>query len=667
MERVVSKKPWACSRCTFLNVQALHKCEMCLSPRIPHKSTTKPVAQTQHSLCHGKRLSVNQMPSENTNVTRLTFRVEEGATPLVNGVSFRVWAPKVVAVSVAGCFNEWNPTSHVLIREGSSDYFSGVVSNVLEYQSYLYVFFSNSSPARWMTDPYSRFLTVPSSHFPAAPTALISTVISPDFHWNDRNFSCPPHNLLVLYQLCVHTFSSAGTFEGAISRLPHLKELGVNCIEMLPHTQDIHSCCWGYDPVSLFAVDHNFGTPNDLKRLVNECHRLGIAVIFDWVPNHLHNQNVLQFFGGEPGLYFDPDRSKQETPFGPRLSLSHPNSRKYITSSLRMWFQEYHFDGVRVDSTVTLRRLKPVENGDPDLVDAWTLMQECTDLVKREFPGRLLIAEDLQNSLMLTTACAGFHSQWDPKFFFAIYQACIAGHDNQRDVNTVAHAIATTFTGTCTDRVIFTENHDTVPTDRQDRFLSAMMSIPNAKREHSVKRTLVAFGLMLTSPGIPMMLQGQEYLEERSGTWPTPPLTDPSAPTTLEQLRVFHVCCLMIRARVNANRQSAGLGGNHQHITHVNQGAGVVIFHRWHHGGPADDVMVVANLSSVRFASYQFGVPRPGTWNILFHSEWDLVEGEIAMQRVEASSGFYDGFPFVVDVALDGYSIFAMSQHVEQR
>lgn len=146
-----------------------------------------------------------------------------------------------------------------------------------------------------------------------------------------------------------------GTFQGVIDKLDHLKYLGVNCIEFLPLHLDSHDVCWGYDPVSMFAIHNHFGTLQDLMRLVNECHKRGIAVITDWVPNHSSPHNVFtKFDSQESSCYFNNDEKFRHTDYGPKLNIFDKNVRNYLFDSLKYWVTDLHFDGVRVDSTVTL-------------------------------------------------------------------------------------------------------------------------------------------------------------------------------------------------------------------------------------------------------------------------------------------------------------------------
>jgi len=270
-------------------------------------------------------------------------------------------------------------------------------------------------------------------------------------------------------------------------------------------------------------VHSHFGSPKDLQQFVNKAHEKGIAVIIDWVPNHMGPGNILENFDnldreGFLGNYFYPD-NRRNTDYGPRLDYSNPKVRKMLKDSLTMWIRDYHMDGIRVDSTITMRK-----SDNMDLLEAWTFMQECNDFVIKNYPNVLMIAEDLQNHSHINWV-AGYHSQWDPDFFSVMYNTVRTLNDSDRNTEAVWHAISKKFTANIHSRVIYTENHDTIPSDRQSRLPVAIS--PNSPNDfYAVQRSILAVALLLTSPGIPMLLQGQEILELSCPVWPKPPTID---------------------------------------------------------------------------------------------------------------------------------------------
>lgn len=152
---------------------------------------------------------------------------------------------------------------------------------------------------------------------------------------------------LAIYELHLGTFTQKGTFLAAIDRLDELKSLGITAIELLPVAQSPGKWNWGYDGVGLFAVENTYGTPDDLKQLVDACHQRGMAIIMDVVYNHLGPEgNYLSEFGP----YFT---RKHHTPWGSAWNFDDRHNghvRQFMNANARMWIEDYRFDGLRLDA-----------------------------------------------------------------------------------------------------------------------------------------------------------------------------------------------------------------------------------------------------------------------------------------------------------------------------
>lgn len=167
------------------------------------------------------------------------------------------------------------------------------------------------------------------------------------FPWRDRDWKGVPKRDLIVYELHIGTFTSDGTFLSTIERLPELVELGITAIELLPVVESAGRWNWGYDGVNLFAPYHQYGTPDDLKLLVDRCHQLGLAVILDVVYNHPGPEgNYLAAFGP----YFS---DKHHTPWGPAYNYDGRDRdlcRDWVVDNVEYWLDEFHFDGLRFDA-----------------------------------------------------------------------------------------------------------------------------------------------------------------------------------------------------------------------------------------------------------------------------------------------------------------------------
>ncbi|WLT38973.1 alpha-amylase family glycosyl hydrolase [Synechocystis sp. B12] len=187
--------------------------------------------------------------------------------------------------------------------------------------------------------------------------------------------------------------------------------------------------------------------------------------------------------------------------------------RQYIIDNVLMWLREYHIDGLRFDCTQFIRTVNGFE--DRNLPDGWSLLQWINREVSQQFPGKITIAEDLQNNKWLTkdigAGGAGFGCQWDPMFVHPIRQAVITTVDEQRSLKAVGDAITYRYNDDAFDRVIYSESHDEVANGHSR--VPQEISPDDPKNWYAQKRSTLAAAMIFTAPGIPMLFQGQEFLE----------------------------------------------------------------------------------------------------------------------------------------------------------
>jgi 1,4-alpha-glucan branching enzyme len=280
----------------------------------------------------------------------------------------------------------------------------------------------------------------------------------------------------------------------------------------------------------------------------------------------------------------------------------------------------------------------------------------------KAYPGRLMIAEDLRADAAITTprssGGAGFGAQWDGAFVHHLRAALTAVSDEDRDVVAVA-SVVTVDEVVALERVIYTESHD------EDANGSAR--VPEeiwpgyANSWASRKRASLGSAIVLTSPGIPMLFQGQELIEGRWFSDDDPVDWD---------LRTRHRGLLRLHAdliglRRNQSDQTAGLRGRGVRVHHVDQAERLLAWHRWQQGGPRDDVIVVASFSAAARHDARVGVPRAGRWRVRFNSDWDGYDPEF--ETIEAFDSDseptpWDGMDHSIILAVGSYSVLILSQ-----
>ncbi|HET9000710.1 MAG TPA: malto-oligosyltrehalose trehalohydrolase [bacterium] len=293
-----------------------------------------------------------------------------GALPYQGAVSFRLWAPVARHVDVVV---ESGEGGHPMSAAGQG-FFEAVVPGIAPGARYRYRVDNGPS----YPDPASRFQP-DGVHGP-------SMVIDPArYVWHDGGWRGRAQEDLVFYELHVGTFTPEGTFAGVRSRLPYLKDLGVTAVELMPVAEFPGRWNWGYDGAALFAPSRAYGSPDDLRSLIDEAHRLELAVFLDVVYNHFGPDGA---YAVALSPYFFS--KSHTTPWGPGINLDGEMAdavRGFFIENALYWLTEYHFDGLRLDAIHSLADDSPVH-----------FLQELADAVHAlDGPPRYVIAEDHRN------------------------------------------------------------------------------------------------------------------------------------------------------------------------------------------------------------------------------------------------------------------------------
>ena len=589
-----------------------------------------------------------------------------GAVPYPGGTMFRVWAPNAEQVYVAGDFNGGSEVQDRLTAEGGG-MFVACVPAARPGHRYRYVL-HHQGKVMVKADPRARAMT-------ASNGSSVVVDLSSAAGESDRPgattpsiaFAPPAPNEQIVYELHIGTFNDLpggrpGTFRSAIDRLEHLATLGVNTIELLPIAEFAGDFSWGYNPAFPFAPESAYGSPADLRALIDAAHRRGIGVIIDVVHNHWGPQDLAMwcFDGpclGAGGIYFYTDW-RRETAWGPRPDFGRSAVRDYIRDNALLWLGEYGADGLRWDSTVNIR-----SHDGGDIPDGWRLLREINETVHMRWPNKIQIAEDLQRFDAITASPgsggAGFDAQWDPAFVHPVNAAVIAVDDSARNMASIRDALQARFNGAPFRRVIFTESHDEVANGKKR--IPEMIDPARPDSLFARKRSSLGAALALTAPGVPMLFQGQELLEQGSFRDTVP--VDWSRADRFPG--IFALYRDLVHLRRNLAGQTRGLLGPHINVFHLNERDKVIAYHRWRDGGPGDDVVVVASLSNRPFARYQIGLPRGGRWKVRFDSDalaYGPDHGGSGITEVDAVAAGRDGLAFTGDVVLGAYSAVILSQ-----
>jgi len=585
-----------------------------------------------------------------------------GAAPHAGGVGFRVWAPNAEAVSVIGTFNAWDGARHPMQTEENGNWYADV-PEAHPGDEYKYLL-TTATGEYSRIDPYAREVTGSVGN---------AVVHDSTFDWKGDDFQIAPWNELVIYELHVGTFNDQedvkqpGEFASVSARLEHFKKLGINAIQIMPVGEFAGDRSWGYNPAHIFSVELTYGGPLAFKQFVRHAHEQGIAVILDVVYNHLgpSDLDLWQFDGwsgnNRGGIYFYNDE-RAITPWGEtRPDYGRGEVRQYLLDNVMMWLEEYHLDGIRFDCTQFIRTVNGSTSN--DLPEGWSLLQWINDRIEQQYPGRITIAEDLQNNKWITkdvgAGGAGFGAQWDSNFVHPIRLAVTTPQDEQRSLDAIRDAICYRYNDNAFDRVIYSESHDEVANGK--RRVPQEISQDDPKGWYSRKRSTLAAAMVFTAPGIPMLFQGQEFLE---GEW----FRD-SVPVDWDKNEEFHGIVRLyrdlIRLRLNREGFTRGLCGQFTQVYHLADENKVIVFHRWDKGGPGDDIVVVANFFHEPQDGYVIGFPSEGVWKLRFNSDWKGYNDDFQSHPssdVTSAPGEFDGLPFNAAISIGPYSVLIFSQ-----
>jgi maltooligosyltrehalose trehalohydrolase len=339
------------------------------------------------------------------------------------------------------------------------------------------------------------------------------------FEWGDAGWRAPPLAAAVISEIHVGTFTSEGTFDAVIGKLDHLLALGITHLELMPVQEFPGERGWGYDGVNLFAPHHAYGGPEGLKRLVDACHRRGLAVLLDVVYNHLGpDGNYLARFGP----YFTDAYS---TPWGDAVNLDRAHSdevRRFFIDNALMWLRDYHFDGLRIDAVHAI-----IDTSALHLLEA--LSGEVRRLEGHTGRPLVLIAESDLNDPRLVRPVEiggyGLDAQWNEDFHHALH-ATLTGESAgyYADFGSLRHLARVLTRGFAYDGAYSRYRqraHGRPATGLPGRsFIGCLQNhdqvgnrATGERSSHLLSPGLLKVGaaLVLTSPFVPMLFQGEEW------------------------------------------------------------------------------------------------------------------------------------------------------------
>ena len=429
-------------------------------------------------------------------------RFPVGAEVTGSGVHFRVWAPAQQTVKVVFDGGEQIP-----LEAEDAGYFSGFAPNARAGERYRYRIAGDER----CPDPASRFQ-------PDGPHGSSEIVDAAGFRWTDQNWRgvALPHQ--VIYEMHIGTFTRPGTWSSALAELPHLAQLGVTVLEVMPVNEFPGRFGWGYDGVQWFAPAHIYGSPDDFRRFVDRAHSLGLGVILDVVYNHMGPD------GNYIGKFAPQFFCEKATDWGKAINFDGEDSgpvREFVIANACYWIEEFHLDGLRLDATQDIH----------DCSKNHILRVLAEEIRKHAAPREVIIvAENEPQEVKLVKPAAlggyGLDALWNDDFHHTAMVALTGRNEAYYTdyLGTPQEFISSAKYGYLYQGqhykwqqkrrgspgldtppaafVTFIQNHDQVANSAYGERCHALAS-PGKLRAITA--------LMLLAPGTPMLFQGQEF------------------------------------------------------------------------------------------------------------------------------------------------------------
>lgn len=479
-----------------------------------------------------------------TNITIVVSADAETATMPTNlrrgvnktashSATFVLFAPGKKSAYVTGDFNNWSITSEATMKK-DGDYFFCTIDNLDPSQEYGYQYIVDEKIR--IADPYTEKILdpdndkyIPSTVYPglqypeSGADGIISTfqLDQTPYNWKNKTFTSAASKDLIIYEMLIRDFTTEGTIKAAKEKLDYLQKLGINAIELMPFSEFEGNDSWGYNPSFYFAADKAYGTPDDYKSFIDECHGRGIAVIQDIVLNHSYGQSpfVQLYFNNNTGKvtadnpWYNVDSPNTVYSWGYDFNHESDETKALTDSIMAYWMTEYNVDGFRFDFTKGFTNKKSTNDAQCSAYDISRvkILQRIFDKIKSIKPSAIMICEHLtDNSEEKDLAKYGILLWGNSNYAFC--QSTMGYNDG----SSTDWAVASKRGFESENLVAYAESHD------EERMMYKALQYGNAAGDYSAKdfetaisRMKGAAAILLSIPGPKMIWQfgelGYEY------------------------------------------------------------------------------------------------------------------------------------------------------------
>ncbi|QFG25237.1 1,4-alpha-glucan branching protein GlgB [Actinomadura sp. WMMB 499] len=579
----------------------------------------------------------------------------------VTGTAFAVWAPTARGVRVVGDFNHWDGRAHPMRSLGSTGVWELFVPDVTDGMRYKFEILGADGHWRGKADPMARYTET--------PPATASRVFTSSYEWGDAAWMDERkqrdwlHEPMSVYEVHLGSWRPGlGYRELADDLTTYVKDMGFTHVQLLPVTEHPYGPSWGYQVTSYYAPTSRFGTPDDLRHLIDRLHQAGIGVLMDWVPAHFPKDEwALARFDGT-ALYEHDDPSRGEHPDWGTLVFNYGRAevRNFLVANASYWLEEFHIDGLRVDAVASMLYLDysreeggwtPNVYGGRENLEAISFLQEMNATVYKRNPGIITVAEESTAwpgvSRPTHLGGLGFGFKWNMGWMhdtleYLRHEPVFRHYHHNEITFSLMYAFS--------ENYVLPLSHDEV-VHGKGSLLSKMPG--DAWQKFAGLRTLLAY--MWSHPGKQLLFMGQEFgqgaewAEERPlDWWLLENAAEGASHLGLQKL---------VRDLNLAYREEPALwtrDSDHEGFRWIDgndAGGNTLSYLRY---GTAPDgtaeppvIACVINFSGTPHEDYRLGLPRTGGWREILNT--DVYEyggsGVGNLGRIEATAEPCHGLP----------------------
>nr|WP_274638238.1 1,4-alpha-glucan branching protein GlgB [Microbacterium bovistercoris] len=543
----------------------------------------------------------------------------------VAGTAFSVWAPNARAVRVVGDFNSWDGEGHALRSLGGAGVWELFVPEVGVGTVYKFEILTRAGEWILKADPMARRAEV--------PPATGSVVTAAAHAWQDAQWMTaradlqPVERPMSAYELHVGSWRPGlGYRELADQLIGHVQALGFTHVEFMPLAEHPFGGSWGYQVSGYYAPTSRFGSPDDLRDLIDRLHQAGIGVIMDWVPGHFPKDDfALGRFDGQP-VYEHPDpRRGEHRDWGTYIfDYGRPQVRNFLVANALYWMEEFHIDGLRVDAVASMLYLdysredgewEPNIHGGRENLEAIQFLQEVNATAYRLHPGIAMIAEESTSFTGVTAPTdrggLGFGFKWNMGWMndSLVYI--------QRDPLYRSHhagELSFSFVYAFSENFVLPISHDEVVHGK-----GSLLGKMPGDHAHKLANARAFLAYMWAHPGKQLLFMGQEFgqlsewSEDRGLDWWL--LDQPSH----QQLQGFVATLNRVYTARPALWARDGDGSAFARLGAPSWNPNVLAFTR--SDGAGQTVAVVCNFSGATIDDFELELPAAGVWHEILNTD----------------------------------------------